>query len=222
MSATRIEAIEDAFYACRWQDYVNFHSRADRVSALSNMLGEFGLEEIAEQFWPMVGEHWSDSENSGREPARRYWREIWEAIFDEEGQRTPFSETAMSEADRAVFDALPEIVTVWRGYRTEPADHLYGLSWSLSRLIAEWFATVRNIHGTAMIAKARLPKSAVFAFLNGRKEAEIVARPELIEIVATAEIEEPKIEDMRRPSCIVTVNGDGLQFLHSYQMREAA
>jgi ribosomal protein L22 len=100
------------------------------------------------------------------------WLEIW---------REPCSKRyrAMCRSERVRLAKLPEIVTVWRGVSHK--DAVEGLSWTLRRDKAEWFAR-RSAHGKKpLLAKGSIIKSAVFAYFSGRKEAEIVLDPEEVQ-----------------------------------------
>jgi hypothetical protein len=207
------DAIQEAYEKGDLDDYVCLHPKGSRVTALRNILGDgiYELCDIAEEFWPLVGFHWGDSETSHKdERARRYWREIWDEAFDENGNRTPFSETVMDEAETAVFSALPDEITVWRGYSGAPE----GLSWTLSETVAEWFAS--RTGGAPMVAQGAVRKSEVISFLNGRFEAEIVARPDRVSIFTTSASNVPPIEARRRPTCRVEIVNGQVEITTAY------
>ncbi len=63
---------------------------------------------------------------------------------------------AMNDAELAVFDALPEIVMLYRGARSEQRQ---GLSWTLERSVAEFFAK-----GSGNVYTIRVPRGAVLVY----------------------------------------------------------
>ncbi|OQM74703.1 hypothetical protein BFN67_03440 [Pseudaminobacter manganicus] len=76
----------------------------------------------------------------------------------------------MSAADRRAYDALPEVLTIYRGCESE--DHIGGYSWSLDRDRAEWFARRFGVDG--VIGKLEIQKLDALACFGERNEAEIV------------------------------------------------
>lgn len=213
---SRRQAVQEAFRNQDYRNYVELTRKKSRVAALIDIRGEFGLyDDASNDFWPLVGEVWQQSENSGTEPARHYWRDIWSYVFDDLGKRTPFSETVMNEDECAIFDQLPNTLTVWRGYRSEPAGCCRGLSWSLSEPLAKWFAARRS-GGVPMLAKGRISKSAALAFFNRCHEAEIVAMPEMVKDVATYQIDEQPLSERVRPRCEVDCEAGQIRLSYSY------
>jgi hypothetical protein len=81
--------------------------------------------------------------------------------------------TVMTEEERTELAALPETFTVWRGLETRHKRAIEGLSWTLSRRIAEWFAI--RIKSKGYLVEGCVRRNDVFALLNGRDEREIVA-----------------------------------------------
>lgn len=101
------------------------------------------------------------------------WCEVWAEVRDSvDGRRQ-----VIHPDDREAFDALPDLLTVYRGFQRDEGGEEYGWSWSLSRETAEWFARRRS-NGVPMIATMTVNKSDVLAYFNDRNEAEIVLHPE--------------------------------------------
>ena len=76
----------------------------------------------------------------------------------------------MNQEEKAVFDALPETITVYRGIQKNAT--INALSWTLDKNIAKWFANRFDNNGE--VVEATINKKYVFAYLNGRGEKEIV------------------------------------------------
>jgi 3-methyladenine DNA glycosylase Tag len=91
----------------------------------------------------------------------------------------------MDANDRKAFKRLPDEITIYRGILE--GHTVNGLSWSLDRDKASWFAkrfTHYNLPHVLLTARAK--KSDAHALLLGRKEDEIVI--DQFEIVATAHV----------------------------------
>ncbi|MYZ46453.1 hypothetical protein [Propylenella binzhouense] len=153
-------------------------------------------------YWPSVADLWQHEEGLHR--STEDWLDLWRAEHPDRG-------SCMSPEDRAVYDQLPEVVKVWRGVSCADDDDpeafiLNGLSWTLSREKAEWFARrwsrfgilqdretptgeIRNVRVTrAILAATEVHKSVVLAYFNGRDEAECVLDPVFIEEIEIIEI----------------------------------
>ena len=76
----------------------------------------------------------------------------------------------MSEADRKVYDELPDMVTIYRG--VDVGGNPDGLSWTLDKERAEWFA--RRFHGYGTLLTYTIQKVAIMAVLLGRGESEVI------------------------------------------------
>ncbi len=75
----------------------------------------------------------------------------------------------MDKKEYAVYTALPEEVTVYRGVGKH--GKVNGLSWTLDLEKAKWFA---NRFEPVGVYKAKINKKYVLAYFNGRNEHEIV------------------------------------------------
>jgi hypothetical protein len=78
----------------------------------------------------------------------------------------------MTEQEQLELAALPKTFTVRRGIGTQHKRAIDGLSWTLSREKAEWFAVRRA--GKGYLVEGRVRREDAFALLNGRDEKEIV------------------------------------------------
>ena len=92
----------------------------------------------------------------------------------------PDRNTLMSKEEQRFLEALPDKITIYRGMtKKELREGDFGISWTLSKEIAEWFANTygRNYdtnHLKKVVHKLVINKRDVVAFLNGRKEQEII------------------------------------------------
>lgn len=83
----------------------------------------------------------------------------------------------MERKDRKHFESLPDTLTIYRGYQHGKYRHKMGLSWTLSKAKAIWFAYRRKENGVAKVVQATCKKADVFCYTNGRKEEEIIIDP---------------------------------------------
>ncbi|MDN2582162.1 hypothetical protein [Aquibium sp. ELW1220] len=107
----------------------------------------------------------------------------------------------MTEEEQNLYNALPEIVTAWRGINfptgEDPAVAFdYGMSWTLDRERAVRFANrflgVYKHDGRrydrAFVAETKVHKSAIYALFSCRGESEVVLDPEVLAICNIQEV----------------------------------
>jgi hypothetical protein len=120
---------------------------------------------------------WTDAENVSNDgDAISLWQDIWQQVsWTRQGRARKRRFHVMEPAERELFDALPDRLTVYRGYSIAGNEH--GYSWTLDRNKAEWFA--RRYAGSSeadgvFVASVEVNKNEVLAYFTGRNEAEIV------------------------------------------------
>lgn len=89
-------------------------------------------------------------------------------------------ELLMEKDDYKVFQQLPSRIQVYRGIQNGDAI-VRGLSWSLSKGKAEWFAQRWSKKGA--LYRAEIAKEHVYAYFNERGEEEIVLNPQYLKNV---------------------------------------
>lgn len=151
------------------QQLVSMHERPYRFDALKIAAhwNRVGLVPDSE-FWPLVAWAYADSENVYEN------RDGWVSLLKE----CPDRDTLLIPAeDRKEFAELPETITVFRGASLEHENpkgrhfHL-GISWSLSKRIAAFFA--KRFESEGLIITANISKNDALLFGNWRREAEVV------------------------------------------------
>ena len=90
-----------------------------------------------------------------------------------------------TDADRMAFDALPSRITIYRG--TVQAERpKWGISWTLDRDHAIWFATThgrfRNTQSPPIILQSEIHKLDATGFLTDHNEAEILVTPDVFRV----------------------------------------
>lgn len=88
-----------------------------------------------------------------------------------------FRPLMMMRKDRKIFKTLPETITIYRGYQHGKFRHKMGLSWTLLKEKAIWFAHWRSENGSPKVVAGSCRKTDVFCYTNGREEQEIIIDP---------------------------------------------
>lgn len=153
-----------------WHSYVFIHERYARVAALSECIKYNNFE--LSSLWELVGQVWLDTETAWSN--RDQWREIW-------AEPCPRRWKAMSRAERNTLRRLPDEIEVWRG--TSNLSAVLGMSWTLSRDKAEWFANRWSGPDGPILARGRIAKANVCAYFTGRREREIVTLSDDVEVL---------------------------------------
>lgn len=167
------KALEDARSEGNWSGYISMHERPYRLQALLDISENYDLTD--EEYWELVAHFWIDSENIHQNASQ--WRELWM------GRDEPH--LAMDSDDLAFLLTLPDVVTIYRGFRD--VEHQNGMSWTLDRDKAIWFANrYRRDDRDAYLATAKVRRHDILAYFSGRNEQEIVVYPEkLFEVERT-------------------------------------
>lgn len=86
----------------------------------------------------------------------------------------------MNDEEQQCLSQLPEEVTIYRGMtKIERRSRRYRVSWTLSREIAEFYAFAYKRHATyamhpKVVHQLVVPSKSLLAYLNGRKESEVI------------------------------------------------
>ncbi len=83
-------------------------------------------------------------------------------------------ECLMNDDDLDYYNSLPNTITVYRG--VSPNRAKYGLSWTDNKKKAEWFQHrfEKELHKKGYLLKATINKKHCLAYINDRKEKELV------------------------------------------------
>lgn len=79
---------------------------------------------------------------------------------------------SMEEEEYKRYSKLDDIVTIYRGVRTNEKDAILGFSWTLNKDTAEFFANRYDSDG--YVYKAKIKKEDIFFTEFGRNEQEVV------------------------------------------------
>ena len=164
-STTGMKALELKMYATGdWNGLIWLRPRPLRPQCFLDIQSELTDRE----YWRLLAEVWIDAEGVG------YNRLAWLRLFSSSRSH---KHELMTPEEHAVFDALPEQVRVYRG---APLKHARGMSWTTALEVAERFARTSSSDG--MVHTTTIPKAKAIAYLDGRKESEIVLDPRRIRI----------------------------------------
>lgn len=154
------EAAQQAWDHRDFQTYVFRHERPYRLQAFEKCAGELSPSE----YWELLASIWTDSENIWEN--KGLWRKLWTA-------KLPDKESAMDQDELDRLASLPQELTIYRG--SNRSTNQKGLSWTLSRDKAKWFANRFHSNGRRRtICIATVDKKNVHALFLGRNEEEIV------------------------------------------------
>lgn len=167
-------ALEKAVRDRDLHTYVFLHERPYRFEAL--LAGRERIQPDSDQWWAVVGDVWIDSENLWQHADE--WRELL---------ALPDARAIMTDDEREALAALPDVVTVWRGCQATLNED--GLSYTLDRRRAEWFAVRFSGRGDhEVLVEATVPRDRIVAYLTRRGEDEIVAHDADVTVVSYHEI----------------------------------
>ena len=108
-------------------------------------------------YWKTVGDIW---------PMMEYFYDdldTWAEVFTAKHSGRM---AMMDEDEQSEFEALPDMVRVWRAGTPD------GFSWTIHLDVAEWFS--RRFDQDNEIHERTIPKSEIIALLNGRNEHEVI------------------------------------------------
>lgn len=83
----------------------------------------------------------------------------------------------MDEEEMALYESLPESVTIYRGCRDEA--YKYEFSWTLDKKRAIWFAK-RYSTETQILLETKINKSDILCYTDMRNEKEVIINPMLL------------------------------------------
>jgi hypothetical protein len=160
----KLKRMEESLREGAWNTVIYLHERPYRLWAFRAHMASMNDA----QYWELLGDIWVDSENIWQNEAA--WLDCFHST-------RPGSQGMMDDDERALLDTMPPKLTIYRGF-THP-ERVDGLSWTLNRERAEWFAHRLAREGNPRYLATAVVKTAdVLAHFTGRGEEEIVVLPE--------------------------------------------
>ena len=159
------QATKDSLDKCNWSQFIYLHERPYRLDALHYVLTTYEDEIDDNTYWSLASDVWIDTENA--------WQNIgsWTELF---GSDRASQHSLMNEEELQLFTSLPDTLTIYRGCRKDVNEE--GLSWTLDRSRAQWFAD-RHGHDDRTLLTREINKSEVIAVFTRRGEEEVIVLP---------------------------------------------
>ncbi len=188
-----------------WWQYLFTYQKPYRLDALAEVAH---LITDDREYWEQVSDILTGTEN--------FWqhRPAWSRLLLSD---RPGREYLMDDDECAELAKMPDRLTVHRGFNGEGTAR--GWSWTLDYGQALWFAArfagVRDGHAPTVVTGTVLKRN-VIAYLTGRNEAEIIARPERVKVTGRQEppqqhqdeaLERQRAEEMARMASLKVAAG---------------
>lgn len=157
MYESKKKQIEKVLLKQDYKIYVWLHERPYRLTAfeeISNKLTDT-------KYWNLLSYIWTDTENSYADYKK------WRSLFSSERSSKHY---LMNEEENQLLRSLPAEVVIYRGCQKNLNEN--GLSWSLDKSKAEFFAYRFNQKG--IILEKKISKKDIIAVFTGRGEAEVI------------------------------------------------
>jgi len=153
----KLKDVQSALDGKKYQSYVWLHERPYRLDAFSKI--QHLLDD--KEYWKLLGEIWVDTENAWANLAE------WKKYFRSD---RPYRNYLMDWDEQLAHQSLGDTVTVYRGCQKGINED--GISWTLKRDKAEWFATRFGNEGKVL--EMSISKEKIVAVFTGRNEFEAV------------------------------------------------
>lgn len=163
--------IKAAIEAQDWETYVWLHERPWRIEAFWKIRKHLTDAE----YWELLGNFWIDSENIQEKPHQ------WEKLMLSDRPKRP---AIMTVDEQRMLSELPDEMEVWQGRTVRRSD---GMSWTLKRSTAAWFANrfASMEEADPALSVGMVHKSDIIAYFHRRNEAEVIVPEHLVRDVTT-------------------------------------
>lgn len=147
----------DAVLHRKYSRIVYLHERPYRLQAFLSIANDLPDE----KYWSLLASIWTDTENA--------WQNLeqWRELFNSD---RPKRERLMDRDEILAYDSLPDTVKVYRGCQKGINED--GISWTLKRDKAEWFATRLGKDG--VVLEKEVQKKDIIAVFTNRNEFEVI------------------------------------------------
>lgn len=141
----------------KYNQIVFLHERPYRLDAFKKIAADLPDE----KYWSLLSSIWTDTENA--------WQNLedWRTLF---GSDRPKRQSLMDWDEQLALSSLADTVTIYRG--CEKGINEDGISWTLKRDKAEWFANRFSKDG--IVLEKQISKSDIIAVFTGRNEFEVI------------------------------------------------
>lgn len=163
-----------------WDQYLSMQGHHECLMAFVRIADEIASDA---DYWRLLSETWSRNEAPGTDAA------LWRALLTAD---RPGREAMMTTGERAALDAMPDLLTVYRG--AGHPDYADGFAWTLDRDKAVFFANYAErafgrstsgggfVGGDPVLSIGEMRRDAVLAYLAEREESEVLVLPGAVDI----------------------------------------
>ena len=140
-----------------FNQYIFLHERPYRINAFQDIKKDLDNK----TYWRLLSNIWTDTENS--------WQDIetWKKLFKSKRNK---KENLMGGQELATYESLDNELIIYRGCVKGLNEN--GLSWTLNKDQAEWFA--KRFDKDGIVIEKRINKKNIVAYFNSRGEEEVV------------------------------------------------
>lgn len=170
------ELVSEAKESRNWVKYFALIGPPYRLDKLKGVLNELTDGE----YWKLLGQMYILTEIVSFQQ---------KTVRDLFSSSRPEREKLMDADEQKILDALPDELTIYRGYDLTNSK---GWSWTLSEEKAEWFANrwrEASPERRRNVATGRVRKKDVIAYFDGRNEKEIIANPQKVKVVSSRRLD---------------------------------
>jgi hypothetical protein len=166
----KVEAVAAAEQKGEWGKYLALHEKPYRVEAFHHVKNKLG----AFEYWELLSEVWVSLEN-----VWQYQQVLKQLIFDPVPKDLLVSRHHMMSLDEQfVFNGLSGQIRIFRGCLKHNKK---GLSWTLDREKAIWFANRFAKHAQPLLVSGYVDADKIAAYLDCRGEKEVILNPNHVE-----------------------------------------
>jgi len=153
----RKKQVEQLTSEGKYREAIWMYERPYRLEAFEMYADRFSDE----QYWSTLADVWTDTENAWQ------YRKRWVKLYQ---SKRPARHALMDADEYTKYQSLPAIVTIYRGCQEGINEN--GLSWTLDKSKAQWFATRFAKEG--IVIEKSIPKEQIIAYYSGRGEEEVI------------------------------------------------
>jgi hypothetical protein len=151
-----------------WYHYVEFHTPPYRIVAFRKLLRYHRAKLKDHDYWDILRRIYETHESPSS-----LWVQFGRLFASRRKQR----EHLMTPEERDLLRRLPDSFTVYRGYSQFDGA---GMSWTLDRRVADWFAHRRSDLGQPRVITGVVRRDDVLALCAESGEAEVLVREGLV------------------------------------------
>jgi len=167
----------------QWEDFIVCHTPPHRIAAFRKLLRTHAAKLSDEEYWRNLRMIYEEAANPSA-----HWVTFRQLFRSRRKKR----EHLMNPRERDMLRRLPDSLTVYRGYARFGGE---GMSWTLDRRVADWFAHRDSGRGEPRVITGEVRRDDVLALITTTNEAELLVPDGSV----TQQVHGPAVED--DPKC---------------------